>query len=101
MNMTMTVKLDPPLERALRSRSAALGISASAVMREALQAYLSQTEPSQPSAYELGASVFGKYAGPVDLASRRKEHLGDVLVEKQLSRAVPAKQPRHGKAPRA
>ena len=73
--MTMTVKLDPRLERALRSRSAALGVSLSAVMREALRAYLSQTEPARPTAYELGAAVFGKYAGPADLAKRRKELL--------------------------
>jgi plasmid stability protein len=60
--MKITVKLDPALESALRSRSAALGISASAVVREALQAYLSQTESPTPSASELGATVFGRYA---------------------------------------
>jgi plasmid stability protein len=99
--MKITVKLDPALESALRSRSAALGISASAVVREALQAYLSQTESPTPSACELGATVFGRYAGPPDLATQRKKHLRDALVEKQASHELPAKQLRHGKAPRA
>lgn len=98
--MTMTVKLDPPLERALRTRSAALGVSASALMREALQLYLSQTEPPAPSAYELGVDLFGRYAGPADLAARRKEHWQDVLVDKQAARVRPASRGRHGKASR-
>jgi Arc/MetJ-type ribon-helix-helix transcriptional regulator len=38
--MTMTVKLPPALEQALRQRSAALGVSASEVLREALRFHL-------------------------------------------------------------
>lgn len=82
--MTMTVKLDAPLERALRSRCAALGRSASALMREALQAYLAQTEPS---AYTLGEDLFGQHAGPKDLAGRRKAGVQQIWEQK-----------RHGKA---
>ena len=70
--MTMTVKLDAPLERALRSRCAALGRPASTLMREALRAYLAQSEPVRPSAYALGEDLFGQHAGPADLASTRK-----------------------------
>ena len=85
--MTMTVKLDAPLERAWRRRCAAVGRSASALMREALQAYLAQTEPPKPSAYALGEDLFGQHAGPKDLASARKAGLQQIWAQK-----------RHGKA---
>lgn len=81
--MTMTVKLDVPLERALRRRSAALGRSASALMREALQAYLAQTEPSAPSAYALGQGLFGQHAGPANLASQRKAQVQQIWDQKR------------------
>lgn len=80
--MTMTVKLDAPLERALRGRCAAVGRSASALMREALQAYLAQTEPPAPSAYALGQDLFGKHAGAQDLASGRKAELQQIWEQK-------------------
>jgi plasmid stability protein len=73
--MTMTVKLDEPLERALRRRSANLGLSASVLMREALRAYLTKTEPPPASAFDLGQDLFGRHAGPSDLASARKQEL--------------------------
>ena len=83
--MTMTVKLDAPLERDLRSRCAAVGRSASALMREALQAYLAQTEPRSPSAYALGQDLFGKHAGSQDLASQRKAELQRIWDQKPPS----------------
>ncbi|MBK7002973.1 MAG: CopG family transcriptional regulator [Rhodoferax sp.] len=80
--MTMTVKLDAALERALRSRCAAVGCSASALMREALLAYLAQTEPPTPSAYALGHDLFGRHAGPQDLVSQRKAELQQIWDQK-------------------
>ena len=96
--MTMTVKLDAPLERALRSRCASLGRSASAVMRDALQIYLAQTAAPAPSAYALGSDLFGLHTGPKDLASKRKPALAQIWDEK---RPLPSTQPkavRRGKA---
>ena len=93
--MTMTVKLDAPLERALRSRCAAVGRSASALMREALQAYLAQTEPPSPSAYALGQDLFGKHAGSQDLARQRKAELQRIWDQKHPSFPVA---PDHDKA---
>ena len=81
--MTMAVKLDAQLERALRSRCASLGSSASAVMRDALQSYLAQTAVPVPSAYALGSDLFGLYAGPNDLASKHKTELSQVWDEKR------------------
>ena len=96
--MTMTVKLDAPLERALRSRCASLGRSASAVMRDALQSYLAQTELPAPSAYELGKDLFGVYGGPVNLARDRKAELAKIWDEKRPLQVNERKVARRGKA---
>lgn len=81
--MTMTVKLDAPLERALRSRCASLGRSASAVIRDALESYLAQTAVPAPSAYALGSDLFGLHAGPENLASDRKAEVASVWDKKK------------------
>ena len=91
--MTMTVKLDAPLERALRKRSADLGKSASVLMREALQMYLTKTEPVPASAFALGEDLFGRHTGPKDLASGRKDALVQVWDQKR-----PATRPRPSSA---
>ncbi len=80
--MTMTVKLDPVLEQRLRQRSAALGRPASEVIREALVAYLDQSATEPPSAYALGADLFGRFNGPADLATGRKSALADIWNRK-------------------
>ena len=79
----MTVKLDAPLERSLRQRSADLGRPASALMREALQAYLAKTAPEQASSFELGVDLFGRYSGPTTLASQRKSALAQIWDQKR------------------
>jgi hypothetical protein len=81
--MTMTVKLDAPLERSLRKRSAEKGLSASVLIREALRTYLAQTEPPVPSAFVLGEDLFGRYGGAPTLASERKAELVKVWAEKR------------------
>jgi predicted transcriptional regulator len=86
--MTMTVKLDPLLEEQLRQRAASTGRSASEVIRAALLTYLEQadTAPSKPSAFELGAGLFGRHHGPADLAQTRKRALADIWVDKHHHR---------------
>ena len=96
--MTMTVKLDAPLERALRSRCASLGRSASAVMRDALQSYLAQTAAPAPSAYELGKDLFGLHGGPENLATERKAELVKIWDEKRSVQLIERKAARRGKA---
>jgi len=80
--MTLTVKLDASLEQALRSRCDALGRTVSAVMRDALQTYLAQTESPKPSSYALGQDLFGQHAGPVQLTSQRKAELAQIWDQK-------------------
>ena len=96
--MTMTVKLDAPLERALRSRCASLGRSASAVMRDALQSYLAQTAAPTPSAYALGSDLFGLHTGPKNLASKRKAEVAQVWDAKRPLQGNERKVVRRGKA---
>jgi Arc/MetJ-type ribon-helix-helix transcriptional regulator len=87
--MTVTVKLPIQLEQSLRERSAALGMSASALIRDALQQYLDTTVPQSRSPFALGQDLFGKHGGPSSLAASRKKHVVDVWVDKQARRRVP------------
>ena len=96
--MTMTVKLDAPLEQALRSRCASQGRTASDVIRDALQSYLAQIELTAPSAYELGKDLFGLYGGPVNLANDRKAELAQIWDEKRPLQVNEPKVARRGKA---
>ena len=80
--MTLTIKLEPDLEKALGARSAALKQPKSVLVRDALRAYLNQSA----SPFELGRDLFARHAGPPDLAANRKEHLAAVLSEKRRGR---------------
>jgi plasmid stability protein len=84
--MTMTVKLDPALEQSLRRRSAASGRPASELIREALQAYLAATPDPAPSAYTLGADLFGRHRGAPDLAAKRKQALAEAWQAKHAGK---------------
>jgi plasmid stability protein len=95
--MTMTVKLDASLERSLRKKSAEKGLSASALIREALRTYLAQTEPPQPSAFALGEDLFGRYGATPTLASERKTELAKVWAEKRPQSLKPRPAARRGK----
>jgi Arc/MetJ-type ribon-helix-helix transcriptional regulator len=86
--MTMTFKLDAQLEEQLRQRAAVTGRSASEVIRAALVAYLDQTDaaPVRPSAFDLGAGLFGRYSGEAALAQNRKRVLADLWADKHHRR---------------
>lgn len=87
--MTVTVKLDLPLEERLRQRAASTGRSTSDVIRAALVAYLDQAErAAPPSAFTLGADLFGRHAGPADLARQRKHAQADIWAERHARRGA-------------
>lgn len=90
--MTVTVKLEAPLEHLLRQRAAMSGQSTSDVLRAALRLYLDHVPPEAPSAAALGADLFGRYAGAADLASERKRVLAEIRDEPRRAR-VQAKRP--------
>jgi plasmid stability protein len=90
--MTVTVKLESDLEGELRLRAALTGRTTSEVIRAALEAYLAQSESEllpRRSAFELGTGLFGRHAGPVDLASSRKRALADAWGDKHAGRPAP------------
>ncbi len=84
--MTMTVKLPLPLESGLRRYADAAGVPASVVIREAVAQYLAQAPALPQSAHALGADLFGRHAGPADLASRRKTAGADVWAEVHIDK---------------
>ncbi|MGH8673977.1 MAG: CopG family transcriptional regulator [Burkholderiales bacterium] len=82
--MTLTVKLDPVLERTLAQRSAERGVPKSVVVKEALAEYLAR-EPA--SAYEVGKDLFGRSgSGDGKLSVTRKERYAAVVNAKQRAR---------------
>ena len=87
--MTMTVKLTPELESGLRRYAAASGVSASEVIREAVRQYLVNVPAAQPSAFALGAGLFGRHGGPADLASTRKAAVAEIWADKRRASSVP------------
>lgn len=85
--MTVTVKLDALLEEQLRQRAAASGATTSDVIRQALLAYLNAPiGTGTPSAYALGANLFGRHRGAPELASQRKKLLADAWADKHPQR---------------
>ena len=84
--MTVTIKLEAPLEERLRQRAASTGRSTSDVVRAALQAYLAQPETAPRSAYALGEDLFGRHGGPADLAQDRKRHVADAWSTRHAQR---------------
>ena len=85
--MTMTVKLDPEMEQALRQCSAAQRRPASALIRDALGEYLAKEDNASLSAHALGADLFGRYRGPKDLAARRKAVMSELVNAKHPARS--------------
>jgi predicted transcriptional regulator len=82
--MTVTVKLDAELEQRSRQYAAAAGVTTSQVLREALVAHLKRkTKAEAPSAYALGADLFGRHRGAPDLAARRKAIVADLWSAKR------------------
>lgn len=87
--MTLTIKLEAPLEEQLRQRAQSTGRSTSDVVRAALQAYLAQPEAGPArSAHDLGADLFGRHAGPADLAGNRKRAVADAWADRHARRGA-------------
>ena len=59
-----------------------------AAYRDALVAYLAAKPAPPTSAFALGAGLFGRYAGPADLAASRKSALADEWAAKHDARGA-------------
>lgn len=90
--MTITVKFPAVLEADLRRYAEAQGTATSLVVREAVAQYLlrAAADAAPPSAAALGDDLFGRYSGPVDLASQRKAALADAWADKHVARQAKA-----------
>ena len=74
--MTITIRLPEELEANLRARLDAQGVGLSDFVREAIAEKLEREPAQQPSAYDLGKDVFGKYGSGRDDLTGRKLILG-------------------------
>jgi len=86
--MPTTIHLPTDLEQSLHQHCAATKRSMNEVVREALRAYLTHTSPPppalHPSAWTLGADVFGRHDGPADLSGARRQYAAQVWDEKHI-----------------
>lgn len=84
--MTISVRLDDELEHDLESVALRTGQSKSHIIKQSLKEYLAKQKP-QPTAYELGKDLFGKYgSGKGDLAERHSEYLKEIIRAKNLAK---------------
>lgn len=78
--MTISVRLDDELEHDLESVALRTGQSKSYIIKQSLKEYLAKQKP-QPTAYELGKDLFGKY-GSGDTEPASKERIRQTIVER-------------------
>ncbi len=75
----ITLRLDAKLEQNINKLAQQMGVSKSELIRQSITAFIEKAE--QPSAWELGSNVFGKYtSGQGNLSSDRK-----TLVKQKIS----------------
>ena len=78
--MTITIRLPKKLEADLRSHMVARGVRLPDFVRAAIAEKLEREQARQPSAYDLGRHLFGKYgSGRHNLSSSRKAILDAAL----------------------
>ncbi len=78
----ITLRLDPKLEQAVNSSAKNLGVTKSELIRRSINEYLGKLK--QPSAWEIGENLFGKYSsGLGNLSSRRKELMKSKIKSKR------------------
>jgi plasmid stability protein len=88
--MTLTVKLDSSTEQDLRLQAAASGRTTSEIMREALLQWLALAPAPNAGSYACGVDLFGKHAGPANLATNRKAALAQDWASKHAALAPSA-----------
>ncbi|HEX6903736.1 MAG TPA: CopG family transcriptional regulator [Thermoanaerobaculia bacterium] len=73
---TISLKLPDDIDQQLTARAESMGTTKSALIREAIQDYLSQEEqgPGEGSFLELAGDLIGSLEGPGDL-SYNKDHM--------------------------
>lgn len=80
--MPLSIRLDQELETELRLRLQREGVGLSEFVRDAIKEKLSKTPPAN-TPYELGKSLFGRYAsGETQLSQQRKTRIREKIHAK-------------------
>lgn len=80
--MTLSIRLEPDLERDLALAAERTGRSKSDIVKSCLREHLARLAPRK-TPYELGEDLFGgTESGPTDLAENRKAYLTESLHAK-------------------
>lgn len=78
----ITLRLDSKTEQAVNDTAKNLGLTKSELIRKSISEYLEKLK--QPSAWEIGKDVFGKYSsGLGNLSSDRKELMKSKIKAKR------------------
>ena len=78
----ITIRLDKNLEQQVNNTAKHLGLSKSELIRKSIKEYLRKLQ--QPSAWEMGKELFGRYSsGQGNLSSDRKELLKSIVKAKR------------------
>jgi len=84
--MTLSIRLDPETETALRDRLRRDGGSLSELVRDAIREKLART-PDGTTPYAIGEPLFGRYAsGKSNLSQQRKAILREKIGDKHRRR---------------
>ena len=79
----ITLRLDKKLEQQVNNTAKNLGLSKSELIRKSINEYLGKLK--QPSAWEIGEDLFGKYSsGLGNLSSDRKELVKSKVRAKRI-----------------
>lgn len=78
----ITVRLEPQLEQTVTTLAQQMGISKSEFMRKSITAFIDSM--GQPSPWELGHDLFGKYdSGNENLSADRKKLVKEIIEAKR------------------
>ena len=81
--MTISIRLEKPIEQALRKQIKSQKATLSAFVRDAIIEKIEREKNALPSPYELGKTLFGRYSSDRDdLSVNRKAILKEKLRAK-------------------
>lgn len=81
--MTISIRLEKPIEEALRKQIKSQKATLSAFVRDAILEKIEREKNIRPNPYELGKTLFGRYASDRDdLSTNRKAILKEKLRAK-------------------
>jgi len=79
----ITLRLNPTLEKTVQKTADAFGISKSELVRESIISYLDNLK--KPSAWELGADLFGQHSSQDGNRSKNRKDLIRQKIQKRSS----------------